>query len=255
MTTTHIQRFNNAKIQEKIVSEHFANFIKSDANIKKLISSDLTKSDNDNKFSEEDFNRTVITYSNDKNVYGVDLGGYIDSQPIFQTEVKTIMFDETHKNKCKRPIIPITLEAGKYAIEPSKKFAENGLVAFYNESKINKVPLYIIVFDEHAYLSGKKSKDYFYFYNAKTTAKFIDIINLFFGIVRSHPEYSDSNQIIHSDIVEYAMEEATKILCKPRGIPIPAKNSWEGLFKKWPNSGAISFFPENCKIFPDLTFS
>ena len=253
MTTTHIQRFNKAKMQEKIVSEHFANFIKSDANIKKLIIGDLIKSDNDNKFSKEAFDRTVITYSNDKNVYSVDLGGYIDEQLVFQTEVKTIVFDESRKNIFKRPVIPITLEAGKYAIDPSKKFSENGLVEFFKNSKTNKVPLYIIVYDEHAYLSGKKSKDYFYFYNAKTTAKFIDVINLFFGIVRSHPEYSDSNQIIHSDIVENAMEEATKILCKPRGIPIPT-NDWYKLFKSWPN-GAISFFPENCKILPDMTFS
>lgn len=109
------------------------------------------------------------------------------------------------------------------------------------------------MYDEHACLSGKKSKDYFYFYDAKTTAKFIDVINSFFANVRTLPEYSNSNRIINSSAVKYVIEKTTEILCEPRGIPIPT-NDWNQLFRRW-NNGAISFFPGNCGIFPTKTFS
>lgn len=248
MTTTHIQRFNNAKAQEKTVAEHFTNYIRNDKDIKNLIIGDLLN--RGKKFSKEDFDRIEIKPANNIMNYDVDLAGFVDGQLVFNTEVKTIVFDESRKNMCKRPVIPITLEAGKYTIDPSRKFSENGLVKFYNESKIKNVPLYIIVYDEHACLSGKKSKDYFYFYDAETTAKFVDVINLFFGIARSFPEVYHYNDAVP---VTYAIKKATEILCEPRGIPIPTKD-WNQPFKKWSN-GAISFFPGNCRISPSKTFS
>lgn len=248
MNTTHTQRFNNAKMQEKTVAEHFTNHIRNDKDIKNIIIGDLLNCGK--KFSQEDFDRIEIKPANNIINYDVDLAGFIDGQLIFQIEVKTIIFDESRKNMCKRPVIPITLEAGKCAIDPSRKFSENGLVNFYNESKIKKVPLYIIVYDEHAYLSGKKSKDYFYFYDAETTAKFIDVINLFFGIARSFPKADP-----HQKVIEETIKKATEILCEPRGIPIPTnENDWNQLFRTWSN-GVISFFPGNCGIFPTKTFS
>lgn len=247
MNTTHTQRFRDAKMQEKIVAEHFTNYIRNDKDIKNLIIGDLLN--RGKKFSKEDFDRIEIKPANNIMNYDVDLAGFVDGQLVFNTEVKTIVFDKSRKNMCKRPVIPITLEAGKYTIDSFRKFSENGLVKFYNESKIKNVPLYIIVYDEHAYLSGKKSTDYFYFYDAETTAKFIDVINLFFGIARSLPKAYHNN----AETVKYAIEQATKILCVPRGIPIPT-DDWNQLFKKWSND-AISFFPGNCRIFPSKTFS
>lgn len=113
MTTTHIQRFNNAKVQEKTVATHFTNYIRNDKDIKNLIIGDLLNCNCDKKFSEEELNRIEIKSANDNMKYGVDLAGFIDGQLVFQTEVKTITFDENRKNICKRPVIPITLEAGK----------------------------------------------------------------------------------------------------------------------------------------------
>ena len=70
------ERLKNSIGQEKTVAMHFTNFIKSDANIKKFIINDLAKYGK--KFLEEDFNRIVITSANTKNVYAVDLAGFID---------------------------------------------------------------------------------------------------------------------------------------------------------------------------------
>jgi hypothetical protein len=221
------ERLKNSIEQEKTVAVHFTKFIKSNANIKKFIINDLAKFGK--KFLEEDFNRLVITSANDKNVYAVDLAGFIDGQLIFQVEVKTITFNKSCPWMRKYPIIPITAETGS--------FRENGLVNFYHKCQDQKIPLYIIVYDEHARLSNKKIDNYFYFYNAETTQKFIDVINVFFAHARFNPTET--------------YEELVKEVIKWCNMPVNGSNP---IFSKW-ESGAISFFPSNCGIEPDINFS
>ena len=135
--------------------------------------------------------------------------------------------------KYKRPIIPITAETGS--------FRENGLVNFYNKCQEQKIPLYIIIYDEHACLSQQLSKqkldNYFYFYNSETTRKFIDVINTFFARARFNPTES--------------YEDRVKEITKFCNMPVNGSNP---IFRKWGNN-AISFFPGNCGISPDITFS
>ena len=219
------ERLKNSIIQEKTVAVHFTKFIKSDRDIKKFIINDLAKFGK--KFLEEDFNRIVITAANAKNAYAVDLEGFIDGQLIFQAEVKTIIFDKNMLGRYKRPIIPITAETGT--------FRENGLVNFYHKCQDQKIPLYIIIYDEH--LSKQKPDNYFYFYNSETTQKFIDVINTFFSRARFNPTES--------------FEKLVKEVTKWCNMQVNGSNP---IFSKW-KSGAISFFPGNCGIHPDRTFS
>ena len=140
------------------------------------------------------------------------------------------MFDKSKPWMRKYPIIPITAETGT--------FRENGLVTFYYNCQVQKIPLYIIVYDEHAYLSNKKIDNYFYFYNSETTRKFIDVINTFFSRARFNP----------TETYEKLIEETAK-WCN---MPV---NMSKSIFSRWSNNGAISFFPGKSGIDPDITFS
>lgn len=237
MFKTTEQRLHDAKLQEKNVADHFEKFIKADEEAKNKIIKDLQE--RGKSFSQKDLNRIKIKYANINNKYAVDLSGWIDDECVFNVEAKTIEFDSEKPNRNKRPIVPITAETGT--------FIKNGLVNFYNNSCLNQIPLYFIVYDEHAFVNGTKTENFFYFYDATRTRFFVKVINMFFNITKKYGY--DSKTIERATTALQNYFRSFNIF-----IPTP-KNFQEQLFVKWNKNGAISFFPSNCGIHPDRTFS